>query len=129
LRVGDFRRGVLDFARIFKGIPNFADSTDRWRPLGKGANGETYYLDVKSAEISANGHIWVKTVGKKETQSIAYDLDCKGRRLNSGSEATYDPNCKLLHSSEFDGGWQQIIPGTIGEQLYAGTCSNAGRPQ
>ena len=35
LRSGDFRRGVLDFKRIFKGIPNFADSTDRWRALGR----------------------------------------------------------------------------------------------
>ncbi len=131
LRVGDFRSAVLDFNRIFKGIPNFADTTDRWRLLGKNTEGEAYYLDIKSAEFVPNssGHIWVKTVGKKETQTVAYDIDCKGKRLNSGSEVTYGANGKLAHSSDLDGGWQQVIPDTIGEQLYSGTCSNAGQSQ
>lgn len=128
LRVGDFRRGVLDFNRIFKGIPNFADSTDRWRLLGRGADGEKYYMDVKSAQVSGgdSGHLWVKTIGKKETQTVAYEIDCKGRLLNSGSEAAYDPSGKLLRSSDLDGRWQQIVPDTIGEQLYSGTCSSTG---
>ena len=126
LKVGDFRRGALDFKRIFKGIPNFADSTDRWRLLAKGADGDTYYLDVKSAEFSEDSpsRIWIKTVGKKETQTIGYEIDCKGRRLSSSSEATYDSGGKLVHSSDLGGGWQQIIPDTIGEQLYSGACSS-----
>jgi hypothetical protein len=40
LKAGDFRRGALDFDRIFKGIPDFADSTERWRVLDKSADGE-----------------------------------------------------------------------------------------
>jgi tetratricopeptide (TPR) repeat protein len=51
LRLGDFSRGILDLRRIFRGIPNFADSTDRWRALGRTADQEDYFLDAKSAEF------------------------------------------------------------------------------
>jgi len=54
LKAGDYRRGALDFDRIFKGIPDFADSTERWRVLGKSADGE-FYLDTKTAEFSPEG--------------------------------------------------------------------------
>jgi tetratricopeptide (TPR) repeat protein len=127
LRAGDFRHGVLDFNRIFKGIPNFADSTDRWRLLGKGVDGQTYYLDVKTAEFSAPDfdRIWIKTVGKKGTETVAYEIDCKGKRLNSGSEAIYDPAGKLVRSSNLGSIWQEIVPDTVGEQLYSGACSSS----
>src|SRR5579862_1310832 len=61
LNAGDFKRGSLDFARIFKGIPEFAESTDRWRSLGKAPDGE-YFLDVKSVEFPASGpvRLWIK---------------------------------------------------------------------
>jgi tetratricopeptide (TPR) repeat protein len=124
LKVGDYRRGVLDFGRIFKGIPNFADSTDRWRLLGRSADGEEYYLDVKSADFSREGvRLWIKTVGKKETQTIAYEMDCKMKRINNTSSITYDSRGKVMSSSEMGGEWQRIIPDTIGEQLYNGACS------
>lgn len=126
LRSGDFRRGVLDFGRIFKGIPNFADSTDRWRTLGRTADQEDYFLDAKSAEFPNNGpvHLWVKIVGKKETQTIEYELDCKTRRMNGTSTVTYDFSGKVLSSSEVSSGWQRVIPDTIGEQIYNGACGS-----
>ena len=127
LRSGDFRRGTLDFTRIFKGIPNFADSTDRWRTLGRTADQEDYFLDVKSTEFPKDGpvRIWLKFVGKKETQVVENELDCKTRRMNRASIATYDSNGTVLTSSEVSSGWQRIIPDTIGEQLYYGACGNA----
>jgi hypothetical protein len=111
--------------RIFKGIPNFADSTDRWRALGRSTDGEDYYLDVKSVEFSANEPIrlWIKTVGKKETETLAYEMDCKGRRMNTTSIVVYDPKGKVVNSSDVGSGWQRIVPDTIGEQLYNGACS------
>jgi tetratricopeptide (TPR) repeat protein len=125
LRAGDFRRCVLDFKRIFKGIPNFADTTDRWRLLGQGNDGETYYLDVKTAEFSRPDfdQIWIKSVGNKGTETVAYEIDCNGKRLSAGSTASYDSAGKLLRSSDVGSSWQQIVPDTIGEQLYSGTCS------
>jgi len=127
LRSGDFRRGTLDFTRIFKGIPNFADSTDRWRTLGRTADQEDYFLDVKSAEFPKDGpvRIWLKFVGKKQTQTVENELDCKTRRMNRASIVTYDSNGTVVTSSEVSSGWQRIIPDTIGEQLYNGACGNA----
>jgi tetratricopeptide (TPR) repeat protein len=125
LKSSDYRRGVLDFQRIFKGIPSFADSTDRWRLLGATSDGKKYYLDAKTAEfsINASAQFWVKTVGKKEATTIAYEIDCKGRRISNTSVVTYDPNGKVLNTSEIGSGWQVIVPETIGEQLYNGACS------
>jgi tetratricopeptide (TPR) repeat protein len=127
LKSSNFRRGVLDFNRIYKGIPNFASSTDRWRLLG-GTENAQYYLDVKTAEFPANGpvRIWIKAAGKKETHTSAYEMDCKSKRLNITSTVTYDANGNLLNSSDQSSGWQGIIPDTIGEQFYNGACS-AGR--
>jgi tetratricopeptide (TPR) repeat protein len=80
LEAGDYRRGVLDFNRIFKGIPDMGEATDRWRPVGTSADGEQFYLDVKSFEPSTGGpvRLWVKTVGKKETDTVAYEMDLQG---------------------------------------------------
>jgi hypothetical protein len=126
LRSGDFRRGTLDFMRIFKGIPNFADSTDRWRTFGRTADHEDYFLDVKSTEFPKDGpvRVWLKFVGKKETQIVENELDCKTRRMNRASIVTYDSTGAVLTSSEVSSGWQKIIPDTIGEQLYNGACGN-----
>jgi tetratricopeptide (TPR) repeat protein len=126
LQVGDYRRGALDFNRIFKGIPNFANSTDRWRMLSK-ADDKDYYLDVKSAEFSSDGpaRFWIKTINtnqKKETRT-EYEVDCKARRLSSTSMVEYDPRGKVVNSSDVGSGWQRIVPDTIGEQLYNGVCS------
>ncbi len=55
---------------------------------------------------------------------MEYELDCKARRMNTASTATYDPNGRVLNSSEATSGWQPIIPDTIGEQIYNGACSS-----
>jgi tetratricopeptide (TPR) repeat protein len=124
LKSGDFRRAVLDFERIFKGIPNFADSTDRWRMLGRTTDQEDYFLDAQTAEFPNDGpvRLWVKMMGKKETQTVEYELDCKTRRMNGASTVKYDSNGKVLTRSELSGGWQRVIPDTIGEQIYKGAC-------
>lgn len=126
VKAGDFRRGVLDFERIFKGIPNFADSTERWRVLGRTANQEHYLLDAKSAEFPSDGPIrlWLKMVGKKETRTVEYELDCKTRRMNVASTVAYDSGGNVLNSSDVSTGWQRIIPDTIGEQIYNGACES-----
>ena len=117
LKAEDFQRGVLDFTRIYKGIPGYAESTDRWRLLRMSGE-EAYYLDVKSAEFSsADAHLWIKVVRKNATQTVGYEMDCKTRRLNTTS---------IKESSGENSGWQRIIPDTIGEQFYNGACSSGG---
>jgi len=124
LKASDFRRGVLDFERIFVGIPNMAGSTDRWRELGQNSDGDLF-LDVKTAEFPKNGpaRFWIKTVEKNKTQTVAYEVDCNIKKLSEDSAVTHDSNGKVLSSSDLSSGWQIIIPDTLGEQLYNGACS------
>jgi len=126
LGCNDFRRGVLDFSRIFKGIPNFADLVDRWRLLGSHSGGEQYYVDVKSVEFADNGpaRLWVKTLRKKQTHTVeACEVDCKSKRIRQTSSLVYDSEGKLVSSTEASSGWQQVVPDTMGEHLYNGLCS------
>jgi tetratricopeptide (TPR) repeat protein len=125
LQANDFRKGVLDFNRIFHGIPNFADTVDRWRMLGTGANGEKFYLDVKSVELPDNGaaRLWLRTVSKKGSYTVqSYDLECKTKRISQTSIVAYDAGGKILTSSESGGGWERIVPDTMGERFYDGLC-------
>jgi hypothetical protein len=130
LRMNDFRRGVQDFNRIIKGIPNYADGMDRWRLLGSSPGGEQHYIDVKTAEFSNSvpARLWLKTVKKDESYTVqAYELDCKGGRINATSTVQYSPNDEIISTSETSGGWQRIVPETLGEQLHNGMCSSGVR--
>jgi tetratricopeptide (TPR) repeat protein len=128
LRAGDFGRAVLDFSRIFKGIPNLAGTVGRWRLLGFYRGGEEYYVDVKSVEFADNGpaRLWLKMVSKKQTYTVdACEVDCKSKRIRQTSSLAYDSDGKLVSSTEASSGWQQIAPDTVGEHLYNGLCPAA----
>jgi tetratricopeptide (TPR) repeat protein len=120
----DFKRAVSDFNRVFKGIPGFADTLDRWRSLGSSSDGEHFYVDVKTMEFPNGGpaRLWLKTASK-DTQTVeAYEVDCKMKRINNTSAIEYDADGKVLRSSDAVGGWQSVRPDTLGEQLYNGMC-------
>jgi tetratricopeptide (TPR) repeat protein len=122
LRSGDFRHGVLDFQRIFKGIPAFADTTERWRLMG-GQTGEEWYVDVKSTEFTDNPRLWSKFMQKDKGFNIqAFDFDCKDRRIAITSTATYNKDGEFVNGSDSNGGWQRIIPESRGEQMFDGMC-------
>ncbi len=48
LQSSDYKPAIQDFQRIFVGMPNFANSVERWRPIGDFGHGDHYFLDVKS---------------------------------------------------------------------------------
>jgi hypothetical protein len=125
LNAGDFRRGTLDFRRIIKGIPSFAEGVDRWRLLGTIPSGDEYYIDVKTIEFPSSQHarLWLKTMEKNAAYRIeSYEFDCKLRRLQLTSTTMYDAKGEAVTNVERNNGWQQIIPETQGEQLYNGMC-------
>jgi tetratricopeptide (TPR) repeat protein len=124
LKLGDYARGIRDFQRIYVGIPDFANVTDRWRSLGTFANGETYYLDVKSSKVSSAGSpsIWVKNVKPKESTVMAFSIDCSGRRMRVTSSVMYDSKNNSVDGSTNGGGWNNVTPDTLGEQLWTGAC-------
>ena len=126
LRAGDYRQGAADFRRIFQGIPNMADSVDRWRPLGSTPEG-SYSLDVKSAEFPGHGpvELWIRMIGRKTSQKTAYRLDCAAKKINETATVSYDSQGKVLGSSDAYSEWQPIIPDTLGEQLFDGACTGA----
>ena len=127
LQSGDFKSGISDFQRIYKGIPNFADSTDRWRLIGATTDGTLYFVDVKTADFARGGAalLWIKTSTKRGCETTEYQLECKARRLRTASFVGYDPNGKVLHSSDAMTDWLAIIPDSVGERLYNGACSQS----
>jgi tetratricopeptide (TPR) repeat protein len=126
LKAGDYRHGTLDFKRIFHGIPNMAGSTDRWRSLGSTPD-EEYFIDVKSTDFPPNApvQIWIKKAKKKTSEKLAYQIDCKAKRISQTSFISYDATGNVANSSDYGGGWQVIVPDTLGEQLFNGACSLA----
>lgn len=125
LQSGDYKHAILDFQRIFVGIPNFANSTERWRPIGNFGHGDRYFLDVKSSDVSPKSasRLWIKDVGPKQSVVIAFGIDCSGRRINQISSITYGVNDKITNSSDYPSGWTDVVPDTLGEQLWNGACS------
>jgi tetratricopeptide (TPR) repeat protein len=123
--LGDFRRGILDYQRIFKGMPDFASSTERWQPLGEFGHAEQYFLDVKASELSRDKMplIWVKAESSKAMEVMAFNIDCSGHQMRQSSSTKYDQN-KAIIGSTGQGDWFPLTPDTLGEQLWNGVCSN-----
>jgi tetratricopeptide (TPR) repeat protein len=123
LRNGDYLRGVRDFSRIFKGIPNFASTIERWRLLGE-QPGEAWYVDVKSTEFGSTPRLWAKFMEKNGNYTVqSFDFNCKERRIRVTSTVLYSKDEDLLNSSEAVAGWQRVIPDSRGEQMYNGMCA------
>ena len=123
LQSEDYRDGVADFQRIYRGIPNFADSTDRWRKLDASARGKKYYLDVKASDLTTpRPQLWIKIADSQGSEVDLFVLDCSSRRLSVTSSVKYDKNNNLLGSSGISTDWETIAPDTIGERLFSGGC-------
>jgi tetratricopeptide (TPR) repeat protein len=127
LQSGDYKHAIQDFQRIFVGIPNFANSVERWRPIGNFGHGDRYFLDVKSSDVSTttSTRLWIKDVSSKQSIVIAFEMNCSGRQINQMSSITYGLNEQVLKSSDYPSGWTSVAPDTLGEQLWSGACSTS----
>lgn len=122
LRSGDYWHGVLDFNRIFKGIPDFGDGLERWRNVG-GKAGQELYVDAKTAEFTGTPRLWAKFVEKNGGYTVqAFAFDCKSRRIAVASTAIYNSDDSLQNRSDAGGDWQNLIPSSTAEQMYNGIC-------
>lgn len=126
LRSGDYKHAIQDFQRIFVGIPNFANTVERWRSIGDFGHVDLYYLDVKSSNPSQGDstRLWVKDAGPKQTVVTEFGVSCSGRQINQVSSITYGLNDKILESSGSSGEWEDVVPDTLGERLWSGVCSH-----
>jgi tetratricopeptide (TPR) repeat protein len=126
LKAQNFRKAVAEYNRAFSGFGEYWKTIERWRLMASSASGEDFYLDVKTLEFSGDGpaRLWLKVLSKKPTHTVdAYEVDCKAKRINQVSTAVYDSNNDVVTSTDLIGGWQRVIPETMGEQLYNGMCS------
>lgn len=122
LKSGDYRRGVLDFNRIIKGMPDFAQSVERWRSVGDRAGGQ-WFIDIKTTGFGEIPQLWAKCMEKDKGYTVqAFDFDCKGRRIATTSITKYNKDGELVGSSDRGVGWQRVVPETWGEQMYIGMC-------
>lgn len=124
IQSGRFLEGVNDFQRIYRGIPAFASSVDRWRSLDSSHGPSAYFLDVKGSDLSnAVKRVWVKHSQKTGYQVISFEFDCSSREMRTISEVRYNPQNDLLGSPLPDpDSWHGVVPDTIGERLLSGVC-------
>ena len=113
---------------------------DRWREIEQ-ASDETIYIDMRTFDdrhIDAI-KIWIKELGaprnhakSKESWSqdgegphelTQYELNCIARRLRSVSSVSYDISGNVV-GHRAGGGWDVIVPDTLGETLYNGACKH-----
>ena len=123
LSIGDYVGGIRDFQRIYDGIPNFADSTERWRSLGTTGHGDKLYLDAKGSNVAPgeSPRIWLKLVAPKRTTVLAFAVDCHNRRVRTTSTTLYDSQGNILEKGPA-GDWTDLTPDTLGEQIWTGVC-------
>ncbi len=113
---------LMDFRRIYEGVPNMASSLERWRSVGF----DNYLLDVKTSSIAGKtASLWVKKVEKSgATSVIDFSIDCDTRRIKQESSYTYDRDGNLKNKED-SGIWDGVIPDTFGEYLWDASCSTA----
>lgn len=126
IQSGHFADGVNDFQRIYRGIPAFANSVERWRPLDQSHAPISYFLDVKGSVLSGSlKRVWMKRSQKSGYQVISFEFNCASREMRTLSEARYNTQDDLLGSPMSDpDSWSGVVPDTIGERLLNGVCSS-----
>jgi tetratricopeptide (TPR) repeat protein len=125
IQSGRFNNGVNDFQRIYRGIPAFASSVERWRPLDHAHAPISYFLDVKGSDLGGSAKkVWVKRSERSGYQVISFEFNCASREMRTLSETRYNAADDLV------GGpisapdlWRGVVPDTIGEKLLNGVCS------
>ena len=103
---------------------------NRWRRVGVSAGDNVHFIDVRTVVFPTNdvGRLWMKTTSSAPTYTVqAYEANCRIKRLNATSLVVYDAEGKVVRSTDTSGTWQRVVPGTIGEQLYDGVCTNSER--
>jgi hypothetical protein len=94
--------GVNDFQRIYRGIPAFADSVERWRPLDQSHTPISYLLDVKGSVLSGSlKRVWLKRSEKSGYQVISFEFNCASREMRTLSEARYNAQDEHTEFSKF----------------------------
>ena len=125
LQSKNYPSALMDFRRIYEGIPNMASSLERWRSVGF----DNYLLDVKTSSITVKtANLWVKKVEKSgATSVINFSIDCDTRRIKQEAGYTFDKDGSLKNKED-SGVWGGVIPDTFGEYLWDSSCKSTTAP-
>jgi len=127
VRNNDFRRAARDFERIYKGLPDYAESIDKWRVYSNNREGAEQQIDVKRVRLSGilPAGLMLRTLAKDGTYVVrAYEFDCDKAKLNLSSNTIYGADDKAVKYSEAGSGWRTVTPGTQEQRLFNGMCSS-----
>jgi tetratricopeptide (TPR) repeat protein len=119
---GRYKDTTADYKRIYNGIPDFANTIERWQPFATSQDGQQLF-DVQTAEYLENGtfRVWIKSNAAKGPNVTLYSIDCQQRTLRVEEGQSYDPKGNPVRQIG-QGQWGKAVPDTIGETLCNGFC-------
>lgn len=124
LKAHDYKHGVLDFRRVFDGMPEYGSAVDRWRPVGRFGKLECF-IDVKTIKFPVNGKgsFWVKVRSGDSEFVQAYEVDVNSRmyRIVAASGQGIDGSGRNDFGSPTS--WTLIEPESNIENWCEGLCS------
>lgn len=132
LKAGKWHGASVDFQRASNGFPQYASAIERWREIGSRDNEHTF-IDMKTFDDShrESSHLWIKqsqgALDVTAPYSVhQYELNCTTRQIRSISSASYDGGGNVIGASE-GGKWESIVPDSLAENLFDGSCQTLGR--
>lgn len=123
---GNWHAAKLDYKRAERGYPNSPDSIERWRKTSTLPNAQAY-LDMKTFNDDRRQAVnfWIKQARADDGPYSVnqYDLNCGSRQMRLLSSTQYDASGTVVDSRRV-GGWNTIVPDTLGEGFYDGACNS-----
>jgi tetratricopeptide (TPR) repeat protein len=121
---GNWHAAKLDYRRAERGYPNSPDSIDRWRKTSPLPNADAY-LDMKTFNDDRRQAVnfWIKQARADDgSYSVSqYELNCGTRQMRLLSFTQYDSGTVV--NNRRGGGWNTVVPDTLGEGFYEGACN------
>lgn len=127
LKAGSYQEALNDYKRAMRSWTSI--QMDRWKYLFSTSMAQ-HYLDINTLEKPkpTTYNFWLKNeYSKAKPEETSYSvqnmvIDCKAKTLQSLSIAGYNSAGEVMHSSNYPGESNVIVPDSIGETLYKGWC-------
>lgn len=113
----------------FKNFDDFvAETKDEWRHAGESEAQSFFYNTRKTVCEKGILKVWIKTVQKDETTSLAYsmdrvDLNCRSNQQRLMSTIKYKKGGAVIDSfTSAAPKWEDLVPDSIGELIQRTIC-------
>ena len=114
--LGDYHRAKLHTSG--------QETPDRWVWYWRNGKDNTY-IDFESIESPVGGSVilWLKTVTDKNSELTQLEIDISRRLIREKGGVAYDSKGKFKRNLQ-ESNWQNLIPSSLGEQLFRGFTAN-----